>query len=779
MNNHPPAGVFSYNRVIVALVAVMLTTLAVIDYTIIQQQRRGLMAQIHERAGEELAQAATFMTEPLLRYRFSDIELFIQQWSANNSEVVRFAALTPQGHTLTVFERPTDSPHLLVRERRIEFEGSHLLTLVLEKDYGPAEKILAQLRQRLVLTSLFISAALGLTLWLVFRYLAIRPLEQEVLRRRRAEAELVDANQLLEERVQERTREIAGLLEREKYLREIMQTVADINGLLITAPDLEALLGKACLRFVRHGHYRFCWIGLLGKEGLTAIYDSRPDQSVLAPGPYALAEGPNPFYHHPAAVSLRQNRTVTTPQADYPFSQPPWLEQGAIADFAQVVAIPLRSGGDQPPLGVLAVYTWRREGFEPEEIAMLEELAGDLGFAIASFRQRQEVARLTAERTANYEETIFSFVDMIEQRDTYTAGHTERVSYYSRRIAREMGLSAEESHRLMRAASLHDIGKIATPDAVLLKPGKLDALEHDLIKLHAVAGYEMLSNIEMYKDLAAIILHHHERFDGNGYPDRLKGEEIPLLARILSVADAFDAMTTNRVYKPRKELAAALEQLRKGSGGQFDPVVVAAALKTLDRVAAPEVLAAEPESDRFCSRHRALCGVTQTPVTEMERKRFSYFFNDRLTGLFNEDYLKAVVRNNQEDYTYKCLHVLHLQGIKVYNKQQGWEKGNLLLKYFADELKIQFPEDLLFRVYGNDFVVISREHQPLGAKELASFACLRGTRLQVVPHHLDLVRDGKYTIDKLEKIELRGAATGSPEPGRDLKGFIQAKEEGK
>ena len=567
MNTLPlPIRGFTYNRVIIALVSVMLITLAVIDSTIIRQQRNSIMREVHERAAMELEQASASMTEPLLKYQFADIEQFIQQWANGNPEVVQFEAITPSGYTLTKFQRPVTSPHRFTLEKEVVFEGRHLLTLVFEKDFSNAETLLSQLKSRLFLASLYVSAALGITLWLVFRFLAIRPLEQEVSRRRQAELELEEINQQLERRVQERTKEISALLDQE----------------------------------VRH------------MEALT---------------------------------------------------------------------------------------------------------------------------KLTAERTANYEETIFTFVDMIEQRDTYTAGHTGRVADYCRQIAEAMGIDEAEVTRLSRAAVLHDIGKIATPDSVLLTPGKLAPLDRDLIKLHASAGHHMLSSIAMYKDLIDIILHHHERYDGEGYPDRLRGEDIPLLSRILSVADAFDAMTTNRIYKPRKDVAAALAELRMLGGSQFDPKVIAAAIPVLEKVRIPE-------------------SISQTPVTDLEKKRFSYFFNDRITGLYNEDYLKIVLQNNQEHHQYKCLHVLHLRNMQEYNNRQGWAKGNLIFAQFAAELQRLCPDALLFRAYGNDFAVVSEECRFLDSKDLETFTSLYGTGITITVHHVDLTMASPYTIDKLEKIEL-------------------------
>lgn len=735
--DHPlhPGAIFTYNRVIAALIAVMLFSLTVIDLTILHQQRQSLMEEVRERAAVELEQAATFMVEPLHKFQFADIEQFIQQWSQNNPEVVNFRAVTPTGHLLTRFQRPPVSPHSFTLEKQIVLQGEHLLTLILEKDYHQAEELLAQLRNRLIFTSLYICMALGITLWLVFRYLAIRPLEQEVGRRRRAEEELAEANQLLEERVRERTAEIRTLLEREIYLREIMATVADINALLITSADLDILLRESCLRFVRHGQYVFCWIGLLEDGALTTLYSPDPENAALQQPPLFIDRPEQPFYAHPAAMALRENRSVQGEGSEQEQEAAPWRQNARPAGLAHSISLPLRPDATSLPIGVLTVHTHRQEGFEPEETTMLEELAGDIGFAIASFRHRNAVTRLIAERTANYEETIFTFVDMIEQRDTYTAGHTERVADYSRKIARKMGLPPEEINRLYKAAVLHDIGKIATPDSVLLKPGKLGVLDHDLIKLHAVAGHEMLSNIEMYKDLAEIILHHHERYDGTGYPGRVQGENIPLLSRIMSVADAFDAMTTTRIYKARKDIAQALAELRTLAGSQFDPAVVAVAVKVLAQVQVPP-------------------SITQAPRTELEKKRFSYFFNDKLTGLYNEDYLRIILQNNQDRYEYKCLHILHLRNMPEYNRERGWEQGNLVFLEFAAELAAHFPEALLFRAYGNDFAVVSRKHRRIEAAEMNAFPSLTGTGIQVAVHHVDLEKEMRYTIDKMEKMEL-------------------------
>ncbi|MDH3393559.1 MAG: HD domain-containing protein, partial [Desulfobulbaceae bacterium] len=541
-------------------------------------------------------------------------------------------------------------------------------------------------------------------------------------------------NRTLEGMVAQRTQKIGILLGQERYLRSILDTVAQINKLLITSPNLDSLLADSCVRFVQHSHYDFCWIGLLADDRIETVYTPTGEEDSLLPPPYDPHREGSPFYRSSVAECIRDNRTVIHFKDGRTPDTTPWRNPAEQRGFQAVVSLPLRPRQSAPPLGVLTIYTLRTEGFEPEERDMLDELAGDIGFAIDSFRQRESVTKLTAERTANYEETIFSFADMIEQRDTYTAGHTERVAHYCLLLAREMGLGLEEKKKLYKAAILHDIGKVATPDSVLLKPGKLTELDYDLIKVHAFAGYEMLSQIEMYKELAVIIQHHHERYDGTGYPDGLKGEEIPLLSRIMAVGDAFDAMTTNRIYKPKKEIGAALAELRSCSGSQFDPEVVRGAVKVLADVSiAP--------------------AINQLPVTKLEKKRFSYFFNDKLTGLYNEDYLKIIL-NNRDVNQYRCLHLLHLQNVPEYNKLQGWDKGDLLLKDFAAELQAALPEALLFRAYGNDFAAIAKEHLQLDGNVFNGFACLRDTGITVEVQHLDLGAGIIYTIDKQDRLEI-------------------------
>jgi putative nucleotidyltransferase with HDIG domain len=179
----------------------------------------------------------------------------------------------------------------------------------------------------------------------------------------------------------------------------------------------------------------------------------------------------------------------------------------------------------------------------------------------------------------SYDTTLEAMGDALDLRDEETEGHSRRVTAYTIALARAMGLNAEELKVIARGAFLHDLGKIATPDSILLKPGKLDAAEMLIMKEHCQRGYEMVCKIPFLKEAAEIVYAHQERFDGKGYPRGLSGEQIPLGARIFAIADTLDAMTSDRPYRKGTSFKAARDEIVRCTGGQFDPVVVEAFLR--------------------------------------------------------------------------------------------------------------------------------------------------------------------------------------------------------
>jgi putative nucleotidyltransferase with HDIG domain len=179
--------------------------------------------------------------------------------------------------------------------------------------------------------------------------------------------------------------------------------------------------------------------------------------------------------------------------------------------------------------------------------------------------------------------TLTSLARAVDTKSAWTGGHSERVTEMALNIGREMGLSLEVLQDLQRGGLLHDVGKIGIPNEILDKPGKLTDEEYAMIKQHPRMGLRILEPIKKFTSVIQLVLQHHERFDGKGYPDGVSGEQISLGARILAVADVYDALVSDRLYRAGMSLERALSIIREESGRQFDPVVVDAFLRVIER----------------------------------------------------------------------------------------------------------------------------------------------------------------------------------------------------
>ena len=187
--------------------------------------------------------------------------------------------------------------------------------------------------------------------------------------------------------------------------------------------------------------------------------------------------------------------------------------------------------------------------------------------------QKKEL-QLAKDQIAMGNETVLTIARTVDAKDENTSQHSFRVSEYSVMIAKRLGFSDEQCENLRKAALLHDIGKIGIPDSVLNKPARLTDEEYAVMKSHVVKGGEILSKFTLIDNVADGALYHHERYDGSGYVHGLKGEEIPLNARIIGIADAFDAMTANRVYRKKLDMDYVIAEIKRGRGTQFDPKLV-------------------------------------------------------------------------------------------------------------------------------------------------------------------------------------------------------------
>jgi putative two-component system response regulator len=218
-----------------------------------------------------------------------------------------------------------------------------------------------------------------------------------------------------------------------------------------------------------------------------------------------------------------------------------------------------------------------------EFIARLKRVIAERRSRI-DLKQALDDLKLNLEKLRRAMEGIVEAISVtVEMRDPYTAGHQKRVADLACAIARAMALSEDEIYGLRMASVIHDLGKITVPAEILSKPGQLSALEYELIKSHAQAGYDILKQIEFPWPLADIILQHHERMDGSGYPNGLKQEEILLLARILSVADVFETIASHRPYRPSLGLQCALDEIRQNSGKLYDSQVADVCLALIEQ----------------------------------------------------------------------------------------------------------------------------------------------------------------------------------------------------
>ncbi|GAB4277433.1 MAG: hypothetical protein Kow0029_20100 [Candidatus Rifleibacteriota bacterium] len=240
-----------------------------------------------------------------------------------------------------------------------------------------------------------------------------------------------------------------------------------------------------------------------------------------------------------------------------------------------MICVPMRL--KDKVIGVLQVLN--RTGdipFNEHDLEMLENVANQAVSAIENARLYENIQKV-------YLSTIEVLATAIDAKDPYTQGHSRRVTQYSVAIAEELNLTRKEIENVRYAGLLHDVGKIGIKDSIIRKPGRLTDEEYAIIKKHPAIGAKILKPVDFLADKIPGVLHHHEYYDGRGYPDHLTGESIPLDGRIICVADAFDAMTTNRPYRKGLTVKTAIGELQKFSGKQFDPVCVEAFLRAFDK----------------------------------------------------------------------------------------------------------------------------------------------------------------------------------------------------
>jgi len=364
-----------------------------------------------------------------------------------------------------------------------------------------------------------------------------------------------------------------------------LRTLSACNEALVRAGNEAELLDAICRLIVEVGGYRMAWVGFPEPDAAKTV---RPvaqyghEKEYLAAANISWADSERG--HGPTGTAMR----IGTVQINQNFlTNPallPWREAALERGYQSSIALPLTSAAGT--LGVLTLYAAAPDAFNETEVILLQELAGDLAFGIENLRTHAERDRIAHEQhhhteilRQSLEESIKAIANTVEMRDPYTAGHQRRVGQLAAAIARELGLPEDTMRGIELAASIHDLGKISVPAEILAKPTKLTAIEFMLLKNHAQAGFDIIKDIKFPWPIATMVLQHHERQDGSGYPQGLKGEQILLESRIMAVADVVEAMASHRPYRAALGIDSALQEIERGRGTVYDAAVVDACLR--------------------------------------------------------------------------------------------------------------------------------------------------------------------------------------------------------
>jgi PAS domain S-box-containing protein len=364
----------------------------------------------------------------------------------------------------------------------------------------------------------------------------------------------------------------------ERVLRRLNRTLLTLsrgNEVLVHAASEQQLLSAMCHVLVDTGGYRMAWVGTAehdAAKSVTPVASAGDTGDYLEKARITWADEPRGGGLIGRAIRSGEPANCQDIAADPGMA--PWLEEAKRHGFASSIALPLM---DQSGVfAALTLYSDERGSFDADELRLLQELAEDLAFGIRSLREHAEHEALNQRWRASLEATVGAIANTVEMRDPYTSGHQQRVARLAVAMAREMGLPEHQIEGLYLAGIIHDVGKIDIPSDILNKPGKLSKLQFQLIQGHAQSGFDIVKGVDFPWPIAQMILQHHERLDGSGYPQGLKGEAILPEAQILAVADVVEAMMSHRPYRPALGIEAALAEIENGSGRVFDPAAVAA-----------------------------------------------------------------------------------------------------------------------------------------------------------------------------------------------------------
>jgi len=355
----------------------------------------------------------------------------------------------------------------------------------------------------------------------------------------------------------------------------------------VRAKTEDELFQDVCRHIVEIGGYRMVWIGLSEddeQKTVRPVAHSGFEQGYL--NKLNVSWSDTERGRGPTGRAIRSGQPVHSQNIATDPEFAPWREDALARGYTSSLALPLIN--ESVTYGALNIYAADGDAFGADETRLMQELAGDTAYGIVTLRTRAERDRAregelqsAAKLRKVFEQTISAIALTLEKRDPYTAGHQQRVAKLATAIATEMGLPQQQIEGIYLGALLHNIGTVSVPAEILNRPGKLTELQFALIKQHTLTGFEIVKDIPFPWPVNDMVLQHHERMDGSGYPRGLADEKIMLEARIIAVADVLEALLAYRPYRPAMRLDEAFAVLEQGRATLFDPAVVDACLRVV------------------------------------------------------------------------------------------------------------------------------------------------------------------------------------------------------
>ena len=356
-------------------------------------------------------------------------------------------------------------------------------------------------------------------------------------------------------------------------LTRIVRALRLAHGVLLRSASEQDLFNDMCRAIVEVGEYRMAWVGIARDDAERSV---RPvafygiSRSYLETA--RITWGDDAHGRGPTGRAIKTGKVQVNADFATDTSMEAWRKMAASQGYVSSIALPIKF--DETVIGALTIYSSEADVFDSIETDLLADLADDISFGVTALRRRDLAAGAAEKLRAGLEKTVELLAETMEVRDPYTAGHQRRVAGLACAIAGEIGLSVEETRGIYLAGLVHDIGKFSVPSDILAKASHLSSEEMALVKTHSKTGYDIIKHVEFPWPIADIVLQHHERLDGSGYPGGLKGDAICRGARVLAVADVVEAMMSHRPYRPGLGLDMALAEIVDHRGVLYEPAAV-------------------------------------------------------------------------------------------------------------------------------------------------------------------------------------------------------------